>query len=251
MRCVAWFLCLALPFLAQGGAEKKAVRAGLGALAGGQEAAPEPIDFAKVDRTIGKLPELKSATPRYGLFLFGKQGEKRVWAVVDGDVLYLDRDADGDLTEEGERIAGKDGSFAIGDFTDPATGALHQEFEIERKEEMVRYTILWRGKDETFGTFGPERSTYADLATSPAKAPIFVLGTDRPFEFEHWMSGKLERGRTTDFKVFVGHLGSTRGAFTAVRDTFLPEKEYLQAELFYTDAGGKLERTMVKLEERC
>lgn len=255
MRWIACLLCLGLTLLAQEEDEKEAQDAGLGALGGmlggAEEEAPRPIDFAKVDRRIGRLPALQSKAPRYGLFLFGKQGEKRVWAVVDGDVLYLDRNADGDLTGATERIAGKDGSFEIGDFEDPATGAVHKAFKIRLTADSVRYSILWRGKDETFGSYGPEPGTYANFEASPETAPIFVPGTDRPFEFEHWMSGSLPRGTSTDFKVYVGHRGSTRGAFTTVKDTFLPAEEYLLAELHYTDAGGKKQRAMVKLRERC
>jgi len=255
MRRIACLLCLGLTLLAQDEGEKEAQDAGLGALGGmlggeGEEA-PRPIDFAKVDRRIGRLPALTSKAPRYGLFLFGTQGEKRVWAVVDGDVLYLDRNADGDLTGATERIAGEGRSFKIGDFVDPATGAVHKAFTITLTDDSVRYTILWRGNAVTFGSYGPEPGSYATLAASPETAPVFVLGTDRPFEFEHWMSGTLARDAVTDFKVYVGHRGSTRGAFTTVKDTFLPPEEYLQAELHYTDAGGKKQRTMVKLKERC
>ena len=48
-----------------------------------RESQPRPIAFDKVDRTIDKLPELRAAKPIYGLFLFGMNGEHRVWAVLD------------------------------------------------------------------------------------------------------------------------------------------------------------------------
>ena len=35
---------------------------------------------------------------------FGPNAEARVWVVIDGDVLYLDRNGNGDLTEPGERF---------------------------------------------------------------------------------------------------------------------------------------------------
>ena len=65
-------------------------------------------DLSKVDRTITKEPVYKSKTPKYGLLLFGPEAKDRVWMVLDGDVLYVDRNGNGDLTEAGEVIAAKE-----------------------------------------------------------------------------------------------------------------------------------------------
>src|SRR5262249_38818786 len=43
--------------------------------------------------------------PRYCLLVFGPKAEHRVWLVLDGDSLYVDRNGNGDLTEEGKRFA--------------------------------------------------------------------------------------------------------------------------------------------------
>ena len=71
------------------------------------------IDYAKIDRKLAKEPTYV-AEPRYALFVFGLEGKARMWAVLDKsdaespyyDVLYLDLDADGDLTDDGERFQG-------------------------------------------------------------------------------------------------------------------------------------------------
>jgi hypothetical protein len=42
--------------------------------------------------------------PRYCLLVFGPGAKTRVWLVLDGDVLYADRNGDGDLTQAGERF---------------------------------------------------------------------------------------------------------------------------------------------------
>ena len=60
---------------------------------------------ANIDRTIHKEPAYKTKDPRYGLLLFGPEGNDRVWLVQDGDTLYVDRNGNGDLTEPGEKIA--------------------------------------------------------------------------------------------------------------------------------------------------
>jgi hypothetical protein len=61
-------------------------------------------DLSKVDRTIKKEPAYKGK-PRYCLLVFGPEAETRVWLVLDGDTLFVDRNGNGDLTEEGKRIA--------------------------------------------------------------------------------------------------------------------------------------------------
>jgi hypothetical protein len=44
------------------------------------------------------------ATPGYLLLHFGREAEQRMWMVLDGDTLYVDRNGNGDLTDADERI---------------------------------------------------------------------------------------------------------------------------------------------------
>jgi hypothetical protein len=60
-------------------------------------------DLAKVDRSIRKEPSYKSQ-PTYCLLVFGPQAKQRTWLIFDGEVLYLDRNGDGDLTGKDERF---------------------------------------------------------------------------------------------------------------------------------------------------
>ncbi len=260
MRKLALLLAFAVLAPAQeeeGRGEEEAAAGGLDAL-GGLDWKAKPIDFTKVDRTIRKLPELKSEKPLYGLFLFGVDGETRVWAVLDAtakgkeyDVLYLDRNADGDLTASDEKLAGEGGAFTIGKFEEPGTDVIHTDFTITWTKESIRYAMKWAGGPVTMGCYGPTRETYAQFGPSPKEAPIFVPGTDRPFEFEHWMSGTLARGAVTDFKVFIGNKGDRTGAFTCVDDKFLKAKERVLVQLVCRDAAGKEQRLTAELTERC
>ena len=72
-----------------------------GLLATAATAAP---DLAKLDRSVRKEPAYQTKAPRYCLVVFGPEAATRVWVVLDGDALYVDRDGDGDLTEPGERV---------------------------------------------------------------------------------------------------------------------------------------------------
>jgi len=62
-------------------------------------------DLTKVSRTIDKEPVYKSKSPKYCLVVLGKEAKTKLWLVLDGDALYVDRNCNGDLTEPGERIA--------------------------------------------------------------------------------------------------------------------------------------------------
>jgi hypothetical protein len=60
-------------------------------------------DLSKVDRTIQREPAYRS-TPKYCLLVFGPKAEHRVWLVLDGEFLYVDRNGNGDLTDDGEPV---------------------------------------------------------------------------------------------------------------------------------------------------
>jgi hypothetical protein len=62
------------------------------------------VDYDKVDRTLAKEPAYRTKSPKYALLLFGPEARLRVWVVLDGETVYLDRKGNGDLTEPGERF---------------------------------------------------------------------------------------------------------------------------------------------------
>jgi hypothetical protein len=225
------------------------------------------IDFATVERKIAKPPSVTAAA-RYGLFLFGRDGETRVWAILDRsdpkrevyDVLYLDKNGNGDLTEAGECFHGKAGQYAgapssifeIGEYAPPGGGAAHKDFTITWTPGFgVRFKMLWHGEKVTFGGYGPTNDSYAAFGSSIASAPIFVPGYDRPFAFEVWMPDTLRRGADADVKVFVGNRGDRRGAFSAVDDKFLAVEDSPVATLRYEDRNGAAKVLEWELQQRC
>ena len=67
--------------------------------------AGELVDLTTIDREITKEPKYQNQ-PRYALLAFGPKADRLAWLVMDGeDILYVDRNGNGDLTEEGERVA--------------------------------------------------------------------------------------------------------------------------------------------------
>jgi hypothetical protein len=239
---------------------------GLLLFAGGQAAAAGLPDLGKVDRRIAKEPAYKAKQPLYGLYVFGPEARTRVWAVFDKskpdaphyDVLYFDRNADGDLTAPDERIEGKVAgdrvTFAIGSFTDPVTKQKHTDLSIAReesRESMVFLSMNWCGKVLVRGGYAPKPGPYTQFAPTPAEAPVLWAGADGPFSFQFWMVDPLPVGEAGDVRVFVGHPGHGRNTFCAVPDTFLPPKVAVLATLIYKDRDGKERRARSELRERC
>ena len=68
--------------------------------------AADPI-LENIERTIRHEPQY-SSKPKYVLLVFGKQAEAQVWVVDDGRHLYVDRNGNGDLTDDGAPLTPTD-----------------------------------------------------------------------------------------------------------------------------------------------
>ncbi len=62
------------------------------------------IDLTKIDRTIAREP-VYQAKPKYCLLVFGSEAKTKVWLVLDGNSLYVDRNGTGDLTGPGAKVS--------------------------------------------------------------------------------------------------------------------------------------------------
>src|SRR5262249_37812335 len=102
-------------------------------------------DLTKIDRTIAKEPTYKS-NPKYCLLVFGPEAKMRVWLVLDGDVLYVDRNGNGDLTEEGERLVAarktwvvgvKGRIWTVGDVAAPGGKVIYKGLTVSDVSEVV------------------------------------------------------------------------------------------------------------------
>jgi hypothetical protein len=132
----------------------------------------------KIDRTIAKEPVYQTRSPKYGLLVFGPEARDRVWLVLDGDTLYVDRNGNGDLTEPGEKITAKktDGrdpaeeelSFEVGDLT--VGERVHKGLSVDFTP-LKMYNSGWRSE---------RRDVRAALARDP-KAAVASVSVDVDF----------------------------------------------------------------------
>jgi hypothetical protein len=226
-------------------------------------------DLGKLDRSIRKEPTYTTKQPYYGLLVFGPRADTRVWLVLDKskadgaafDVLYLDRNADGDLTASDKRLVGKteevNTHFSLPEFKDPATGGVHTDFRVRVTGEdkpTVMVSMKWSGKLKMGGGYPPDPDTYMQLTRNPKTAPIVWFQGDGPFRFQRWYGETLTIGGpddANDFKVFLGQIGSGPSSFCALQEHVLPESEAVQATLIYTNQDGKERRVVCPLKERC
>ncbi len=125
-------------------------------------------DLSKIDRSIGKEPKYESQ-PRYCLLVFGEKASTRVWLVEDGETIYVDRNANGDLTEKDEAIHPtkkrdlgnyRDAKFEIGDIVPTQGSPKHTDFELSKyqtKDNPTKYVVKVKvnGKLQQFAGWRP------------------------------------------------------------------------------------------------
>jgi len=245
------------------------------------------VDLSKVDRTIQKEPAYQGA-PRYCLLVLGPQAATRVWLILDGQVLYVDRNGNGDLTEANERCEAKneDGYdsefrtlYRIGELT--AGNRTHRMMDVTvyryahfpNKDDRV--SELLKKQPDAVGfavnadvemsnlksSNGPrilQLAGYRDYhgllhwAADAKSAPIIHF--DGPLTIAMYGKDKARIGRDVDLALAVGTpgLGPGTTAWIAYQHV-IPEDAYPKVEIVYpsmqpTDAPIK---ELYELKERC
>ena len=231
---------------------------------------PREPDLTKIDRKIRKQPKYASKRPLYGFLAFGPKATTCVAAVFDKstptspeyDVLYFDRNANGDLTEANERIVGKPDVteslvFNAGSFTDPKTADVHTDIsfqmwiDAETNPFAVDISLKWKGKHVVHSGFAQRPTDDCSFQPSLKSAPVFWFGGEAPLRVNRWGWTKLTIGKSQEIRLLLGYRGIGRGSFSALSDDYLPAKLPILATLWYTDRSGKERRYLAKLRGRC
>ncbi len=177
------------------------------------------IDLTKIERTIRKEPTYQSKSPKYCLLVFGPEAKTRVWLVLNGDVLYADRNGNGDLTEEGERVEST-GTAGHGGRQFHVPGIMETGSKVEH---TLRVTAP-KAQDQTCDlelvvTLGDHRTQFSDnelrCGDRPDTAPIvhfngpltLRLGDDQVF---------VRGSKPKDLRVEIGTPGLGKGTFAAL-----------------------------------
>ena len=243
-----------------------------------QDSAPPryvEVDFAKVERRLTTEPPYVAA-PRYAMFVFDLAGAHRAWAVVDKsakeapfyDVLYLDLDADGDLTEPGERFVGKrDPKYAdaglemairIAEIRVPGTALVHKNFLLATAPKKDRtgfwFRMHWAGLHEMSGGYGPTGINTTTWAESAAQAKIFRPCPFGPLHFATWGDEAivLQPGAAAHINVIAGNRGSGPDTLAVVDEKFLDlEADELTVTVIAKDANGQPVTETSRIKKHC
>jgi hypothetical protein len=246
----------------------------------------EPL---RIDRSIGKQPAYK-ITPQYALLAFGSGAKDRVWLVRDGDVLYVDRNGNGDLTDPGEKVLdakspGHDPeqegyTFHVGDLS--VGGRTHKGLTLasiplktlpalehlptvkaalakDDKASAAMMTLdvqvpgMKGGGVEGRVTFfaGPvDLSGVLRFADNPAQAPVIHLGGPLQITFFN-EAPSLRAGRSSDVVLVVGAPGVGPGTFAMLTyNDTIPESLRPTMEIRY-QPGQPSAREIFEIKERC
>ena len=226
-------------------------------------------DLARIERVIRKEPAYATKDPRFCLMVFGPKADYRVWLVLDGDRLYVDRNGNGDLTEKGEsatpestntdpcsfekiilqRPDGKEEELSV---------ALFGWFDYKAGKVTDRFSpsisVWWDGR--WFGSWGDESSPCV-WGQKPAQAPVLHIGGPLQMGFESRAEHAFERKGDTEFEVNVGvgTKGLGKGSFVHLcySKGAIPADVYPTAELELPpkEPGGKPVKVRAVLKKRC
>jgi hypothetical protein len=241
----------------------------------------QAVDLGEVDRTLEKEPAYKG-DPKYCLVVFGPEGKTRVWLVLDGDVLYVDRNGNGDLTEEGERVEPKPenkygrtfqavtvrdgrlthtlevGSGPLSARAEDLRGWPEYQALLRRDPRPTSYWVLaevampgWRGTGGE-GRVKQEADPFdshgiLQFAPRPQEAPVVHFGG--PWVLSTVGRPTLTIGRPTDLQIGFGTPGRGPGTFAYVAyEQLVPGDVCPVAEITYP---GDSRPVRQELKLRC
>jgi hypothetical protein len=244
-------------------------------------------DLDKIERRIAREPAYKTK-PKYCLLVFGAQAKSRVWLVQDGDTLYVDRNANGDLTEKDNRVVIKTAgdnyrSFEAGDIHDGAlthSGLSVTQMKVTRESvgNEQEFQRISKNNSELWTWWvrvTAERDVAADeKATLPKKIGYVINGdglgyllfADRPQDAPiihlngPWSIGlqdikqQLIAGHKTMLQIGIGTQGVGPGTFAFVLyPNTIPNDAYPRAEITFPAgrSGDKPVQLKLELKQRC
>lgn len=232
-------------------------------------------DLSRIDRRIAKEPAYVAA-PRYALFVLDESANFRAWAVFDKsspdapfyDVLYFDRDGNGDLTQPEERFVGKrDPSLApaglemlikVGDVVVPGTSLVHKGLRFSTSPKAGRtgfwFDMKWNGGTEVSGTYGTVGVDTAEFAARPQDANVIQPDPNALLSFGLWMEApvSLTIGGETHVSLVAGHRGIGENSLAVVDENLLDlELDELIATVVAKDAQGNDVSTATRIRGHC
>lgn len=256
-------------------------------LPGGLAPTANAQDLTDIKRAIAKEPDYETESQKYCLVAFGPDAKTLVWLVQDGGTLYVDRNANGDLTEAGEQVAPYDPGiqqqpgeyrFDVGEIS--TGGLLHKGFsvyvsDIERiAQQYESVGELLAAQPDAQGYMlhlnyqHPDHRGYGiegrimqsvffldnngvfQFSETPAEAPIVHFGG--PLQSAIYYPQKLPTNRALDLTLGVGTPGLGPGTTAWVNyGGVIPDDVYPTVEITFTGEDGNPIIERYELPKRC
>jgi hypothetical protein len=202
-------------------------------------------DLTKIDRTIRKEPAYQSGSPKYCLLVFGAEAKSRVWLVLDGKDLYVDRNGNGDLTEPDERVPYSETEFQAGDLMETGGKTKHTNLVVKWPAPLL-VSVLLEGKYRQQAGDEQESLRFADR---PQDAPVIHFGGPLTFRLtevqKDWVvGGKAKRS----FAVRAATPGLGDGTFADFHHSNFPPKLRPIAEIEFPPAGPDRKPVVIPIE---
>lgn len=200
-----------------------------------------------IKREIRKEPNYTAKRRVYCLLKFAAKRPLPVWVVVDGDRLYVDRNANGDLTEAGERFDGKPKPDVTTELTHAALRRSYSKLRIRWANTERRKLLIVSAN--VGGKYRLESIQDGDtLAASPQKAPIVEIGGTLHLSVTETPQHALWRGKNArTILPMTAVLGtkSRTGAWAYVLSDSLPRNVRLVANVRYRSKKSKTDNITV------
>ena len=211
------------------------------------------------NRSIRKEPDYRTEDPRYCQLVFGPEAKQTVWLVIDGEDLYVDRNGNGDLTEDGERVTRRP-AFLGGGFVVPRLAVS------DGKTTYTNLTACWDrqppggAKNYSVDVLADVNKQYCQWAyfeasaTSPKDAPILHFGGPLEMVLHADKATLPNPGAEQQFGALIGTRSPTGHLVMVRNDRNLAPKADVHpvAEItFPGKAGADPIRVKVALDQRC
>jgi hypothetical protein len=185
-------------------------------------------DLTQIERRTQKEPAYQTKSPAYCLLAFGPEAKAKVWLVYDdtADLLYVDRNGDGDLTDPGEVVKAKGqktstfddlevkaARFEVGQLNEPGGKGVHAnvvvEMQVYRGRKKGFFISAAKVSMDTNGKLRQEAG-FGKFAFAPRPDQAPVLHFDGPLTvfiaLEPHRQIDVDRGVLNPAKAEVGHL---------------------------------------------
>lgn len=181
----------------------------------------EAVDLTKIDRSVINEPEYSQA-PRYCLMVLGPTAETRVWLVLDGDALFVDKNGDGDLSDAVKVVRrGTVQHFDIGKIK-TLDGKVYEGVQMSKSYNPNDHWRLYlHGPDKQPQSTVSSKRAGLEFSAAAKEAPIVHFGGAMILSRDgakRVISRNPNRGEDEDFalRVMFGTPGLGTGTFAAV-----------------------------------